>query len=161
MAGNGPPPKDPSKRARTNKDVISIRTLVATASPQPDLPTRYRSVKDADGDTFPDEVDWPFQTTLWWAKWGTSPLAAEFTEIDWSELLIAAFLHAEFMEGNYKLAGELRLRTAKFGATPEDRLRLRIQFAQAVNTEVATATMVASSRERFPGMHVVPNEIEA
>lgn len=30
-----------------------------------------------------------------------------------------------------KLAGELRLRTAKFGATAEDRARLRIQYAAA------------------------------
>ena len=29
------------------------------------------------------------------------------------------------------MAAELRLRVAKFGATPEDRARLRIQFAQA------------------------------
>lgn len=160
MAGNGPPPKDPSKRARTNKDIVQIRTLVATPVAQPELPVRYAPKGDSDEGNWREERDWPTETTKWWRMWGESPLAAEFTETDWSELVIAAFLHAEFMEGNYKLAGELRLRTAKFGATPEDRLRLRIQFAQAVNTEVSTATMVASSRERFPGMHVV-SELEA
>lgn len=63
--------------------------------------------------------------------WGASPLAPEFTANDWSELLDTAVIHSAFWAGDMKLAGELRLRVAKFGATPEDRARLRIQFAQA------------------------------
>jgi len=128
-----------------------MRVLEAVAVSQPTLPTRYRPRTEEDG-TWRDEIDWPSATVTWWEMWGTSPLASDFTETDWSELLIAAFLHAEFMEGNYKLAGELRLRTAKFGATPEDRLRLRIQFAQAVDAEVTTATKVSDARERFQGI---------
>lgn len=148
MAGNGPPPKDPSRRARTNKDPVPLRTLIAVRSSQPELPTRFRPRSDEDG-SWRDQIDWPIETVKWWRMWGDSPLAGDFTETDWSELLIAAFLHAEFMEGEYKLAGELRLRTAKFGATPEDRLRLRIQFAQAVDAEVTTASKVSSARSRF------------
>ena len=59
------------------------------------------------------------------------------------------------------LAGELRLRTAKFGSTPEDRLRLRIQFAEATGAEVDTAVKVTNARNRFPRMHVAPDEIES
>lgn len=161
MAGNGPPPKDPSKRARANKDVVPLRTVVVTPTSQPELPTRYRPRTDEDGENWRDEIDWPLETVKWWRMWGDSPLAADFTETDWSELLIAAYLHAEFMEGNYKLAGELRLRTAKFGSTPEDRLRLRIQFAEATGAEVDTAVKVTNARNRFRGMKVAPDEIES
>lgn len=50
-------------------------------------------------------------------------------------LLEAAFLHAKFWEGDLRLAGELRARVAKFGATVEDRLKLRIQFASTADIE--------------------------
>ena len=41
------------------------------------------------------------------------------------------------------LTGELRLRVAKFGATPEDRARLRITFAVADSAEAGGAVEVA------------------
>ena len=66
---------------------------------------------------------------------GESPLSAEYTETDWSFLLDTAYLHALYWKGDFRVAGELRLRVAKFGATPEDRARLRIQFAVADNLE--------------------------
>lgn len=50
---------------------------------------------------------------------------------DWAELRDTAVLHGLYWSGDVKLAGELRLRTAKFGATAEDRARLRIQYAAA------------------------------
>tara|TARA_R110002051_G_scaffold1853_1_gene10155 strand:- start:19890 stop:20369 length:480 start_codon:yes stop_codon:yes gene_type:complete len=159
VAGRGPAPKNPSKRARTNKDVAEIRVLTVVPDEQPKLPTRYVTRKTEDG-TERVRAAWPVATRRWWDMWGNSPLANDFTETDWAELLIAAFLHAEFMEGDYKLAGELRLRTAKFGATPEDRLRLRIQFAQAVDAEVTTARKVQTSRDRFRGI-TVSDEMQA
>lgn len=154
MAGQGPPPKESSKRARRNADVVPLRTLEAVAAPQPELPTRYRPTSNSEGESFSDIIDWPTATVQWWEMWGRSPLAPSFTETDWSELQLAAFLHAEFMEGNYKLAGELRLRTAKFGATPEDRLRLRVTLAFAQNTEADTEEKVQkiNSRERLKGI---------
>lgn len=116
MAGRGPAPKDPSQRARRNKPAgPELRVIHTEASPQPPLP---------DG-------DWHPQTVEWWAMWRDSPLAPEFTANDWSELLDTALIHSDYWHGDRKLAGELRLRVAKFGATPEDRARLRIQFAQA------------------------------
>jgi hypothetical protein len=50
MAGNGPPPKDPKKRARTNKDVVPLRALPLIVESQPELPVFYTStfLKDDD-----------------------------------------------------------------------------------------------------------------
>lgn len=115
---------------RRNKGGAALRVIEVEPTPQPELPTRYKTVENEEG-TFADIVDWPTATVTWWGMWATSPLSEEFTDSDWEELKMAALLHAEFSEGNYKLASELRLRTAKFGTTPEDRARLKIQFAQA------------------------------
>jgi hypothetical protein len=76
-------------------------------------------------------MEWPAQTVAWWRMWDESPLSAEFTANDWSELMDTALIHARLWSGDIKAAAELRLRVAKFGATPEDRARLRITFAQA------------------------------
>ncbi|MDF2045139.1 hypothetical protein P2P98_03115 [Microbacterium sp. Kw_RZR3] len=119
---------------RRNKSGAALRVIEVRPTKQPELPTRYKSVSSEEG-TFSDIVDWPTATVEWWRMWASSPLSAEFTDSDWEELKIAALLHAQFVEGEYKLAGELRLRTAKFGATPEDRARLKIQFALADEAE--------------------------
>jgi len=115
MAGRGPAPKDPNRRARGFRGE-TLRVITAEPSPQPPLPDGY---------------DWPEQTRRWWQMWAESPLSAEFTANDWSELLDTALIHARHWSGDKKAAAELRLRVAKFGATPEDRARLRITFAQA------------------------------
>ena len=128
--GRGPVPKDPSTRARRNADPTPLRVLKAEPVPQPDLPTFEVEV---DGELV--KFAWPARTREWWAMWGASPLSAEFTSTDWSELLDTAMLHARYWRGNVKVAAELRLRVAKFGATPEDRARLRIVFAQAEDAE--------------------------
>lgn len=130
MAGRGPAPKDPSRRARRNADPIALRVIHAEPTAQPELPTLL--ILDG-GDLVP--VEWPDVTREWWQMWASSPLSAEFTDTDWSELRDTARLHALYWLGNTSAASELRLRVAKFGATPEDRARLRIQFAQAEREE--------------------------
>jgi len=45
--------------------------------------------------------------------------------------MMTAYIHAEFVSGNFDRAAELRIRMAKFGATPEDMARLRIVLAEA------------------------------
>jgi hypothetical protein len=126
MAGVGPAPKDPNHRARRNKDGPQFRVVTAEPVAQPDLPTVEIEV---DGELV--EFRWPIRTVEWWRMWRDSPLSQEFTSTDWSELLDTALLHARYWRGDVKLAGELRLRVAKFGATPEDRLRLKIMFKMA------------------------------
>ncbi len=76
----------------------------------------------------PDGSVWPAQTRAWWRQWKVSPLAGTFTALEWSELLAAAVLHGMFWSGDTKVASELRLRVAKFGVTPEDRQRLRVEL---------------------------------
>ena len=141
MAGRGPAPKDPARRARTNSDPMGLRVIVARPTEQPGLPTLM--IRD-DGDMVP--VDWPDITREWWDMWASSPLSAEFTATDWSELRDTARLHALYWLGDAKLAPELRLRVAKFGATPEDRARLRIQFAAADEAEGKRPVRQARSR---------------
>jgi hypothetical protein len=130
MSGRGPRPKPEDQRARRNSNVLQLRVIHAQPQAQPDLPSFY---VEQDGDLV--EFVWPARTQEWWAMWSDSPLAAEFTANDWSELLDTALLHAKYWNGHTSLAGELRLRVAKFGATPEDRARLRITFAQADEAE--------------------------
>ena len=111
MAGRGPAPKDPAQRRRRN-----------TAEP----PTVVHATGAKHGPELPESLDWPPATIDWWETWRTSPQAATFTDTDWSFLVDTAVLHAEFWLGDRSLASELRLRAAKFGATPEDRARLKI-----------------------------------
>lgn len=117
MAGRGPAPK--ANKIRRNADPVEGRVIQVHRAEQPALP-------DVPGH------EWPAATVEWWSMWGRSPLADNFTENDWSELLDAALLHARVWgDGELKHLPELRLRVAKYGATPEDRARLRITFAQA------------------------------
>lgn len=111
MAGRGPAPKDPDARRRRNQS--GDLTVVASDG-------------KVHGPELPGSLEWPAATTDWWETWRRSPQAQTFTETDWSFLVDTAVLHAEFWLGDRSLAAELRLRAAKFGATPEDRARLKI-----------------------------------
>src|SRR4051794_17413626 len=108
MAGIGPAPKDPSQRRRRN------------AAQEPAVVTADGT---AHGPELPDGVAWPDATRDWWDTWRTCAQAQTFTATDWSFLLDTAVLHMSFWDGDHGVAGELRLRAAKFGATPEDRAR--------------------------------------
>ena len=146
MAGVGRPPKDPSTRARRNK-APELRMIEAEPADQPHLP-RF----EVEDDGRLTEFVWPARTVEWWAMWRDSPLAPEFTANDWSELQDTALIHAAFWSGNLKMAAELRLRVAKFGATPEDRARLKIVFAQAAEVDSGAVTTGSS---RAQGLKLV------
>lgn len=154
MAGRGPAPKDPSKRARTNKDPVPLRIVEVEPARQPDLPEFEVEIK-VDGEPAMVPFVWPAATRDWWRMLDWHPLQGEFTDLDWSYLLDTALIHAAFWKGSISQAAELRLREAKYGFTPEDRARLRLQFAQATGAEVETAekvkTAVGSSRARMAG----------
>lgn len=150
MGGKGSVPKDPSTVVRRNKAGAQMRVLDAVAARQPELPVRFATVSDGEGGTHRTVVPWPEATIRWWDMWATSPLSEGFTAADWSELEIAVLLHAQFMEGDYKLAAELRQRTAKFGTTPEDRARLKISFAMADDAVDRTERRRASTQPK-PG----------
>lgn len=116
MAGRGPAPKPAERRARANKDPVPTTKLAARAVRQPGLPS---------------DIDWHPRTRAWWRTWKSSPQAASFTSTDWSFLLDTALMHhAMWSKSQWTLAAEVRLRVAKFGATPEDRARLRMVFVE-------------------------------
>lgn len=152
MAGRGPAPKPPHRRAGKSKDPIPMRIVHAEPVRQPELPTVEIEV---DGELV--EFQWPARTREWWAMWRDSPLSAEFGATDWSELLDTALLHARYWRGDVKLAPELRLRAAKFGATPEDRARLRIQVVAADEAEERRASRPrgSSARDRRGGLRAL------
>lgn len=118
MAGRGPAPKKEHARPRDT----ARRTKPA-------------AVVEADGELhgldLPTlEEAWPPPTERWWDTWRRSAQAQTMTDTDWDFLLDTALLHARFWRGDAGVAAELRLRVAKFGATPEDRMRLRIQVGE-------------------------------
>jgi len=155
MAGRGPAPKDPRRRARRNADGVPTTVIAFTKGTQPPLP-------ELDG------TDWPDRTREWWAMWGETPLADHFMDIDWQFLLDTALLHAAVWgAGDFSKLPELRIRVAKYGATPEDRARLRIQFADADAADGGSPTRARPAVERlgrlvsFPGgaANVVPDPV--
>src|SRR5918995_985 len=81
---------------------------------------RFEKAEPPDLPRLPRDAEWPQPTLDWWEMW-----------------------KAEVSAGP-----ELRLRVAKFGATPEDRARLRMQFAQADEADGKRPAGTSSS-ERF------------
>lgn len=148
MAGRGPAPKDPSKRVRRNSDPSASTVLRFEESQQPDLPDFSVQV-EVDGELTSQKFSWPAITREWWSMWRESPQAEHFGSTDWAFLLDTALLHAAVWgRGEMKHASELRLRVAKFGSTPEDRARLRMQFADADAADSKREPSGASARER-------------
>lgn len=82
-----------------------------------------------------------------------------FTGTDWDFLLDTALMHhTMWSKQRWEFAAELRLRAAKFGATPEDRMRLRMEVeAPGSGTSVppdddsGSVTDIASRRARLTG----------
>lgn len=129
MAGRGPAPKDPSKRRRTNADPVpAMKVTEDDVVRGPDLPSG---------------LDWHPQTRAWWETWRRSPVAQSMTSTDWDFLTDTALLHDQFWSGCYQVGSELRLRVAKFGATPEDRARLRIQVETPATESAAKPAAVS------------------
>jgi hypothetical protein len=143
--GNGPAPKDPAKRRRRNADPVPTTCVQADGRVRgPRLPPL------ADGEA------WHPRTLAWWATWRKSPQAQAFTGTDWDFLLDTALMHhTMWSKGRWEFASEVRLRAGKLGATPEDRLRLRMQVDQPEQASEAAAgddsrvTDIAARRARL------------
>jgi hypothetical protein len=131
MAGRGVPPKPADQRRRRNAVPETVAVAEDGLERGPELPAG----------------DWPMVTLAWWATWRRSPQAQTFTATDWDFLLDTALLHAELWRGERSVAAELRLRVAKFGATPEDRMRLRLAV-KVPDAEVAPPPVRRASSQR-------------
>jgi hypothetical protein len=119
MAGSGPAPKAQRSRGRdtAQRDVIKSDGLVGG------FPLPEDALRGKDGEI----EDWHPMTVQWWEAWRASPQGTRMmSEPDWYFLLDTALMHhAMWANGRWEFAAEVRLRSAKFGATPEDRLRLK------------------------------------
>lgn len=141
MAGRGPAPKDPSRRARRNADPVATLVL------------EYRKV---DSPPLPADFDWHPRTVLWWASWTESAQAATFGPTDWAYLIDTARIHHELWSGDLRVAAELRLRSGKFGATPEDRARLRWRTEEPPEAAPEAPPAPGSrAKSRWGALHVV------
>lgn len=147
MAGRGPAPKPAATRRRRN----AVQTTQICLDGQihgPDLPA---------------DTDWHPQTLIWWENWRRSDQASSLQPIEWDFLLDTARLHSEFWSGTSSVAGELRLRVAKFGATMEDRLRLHLEAVQpdASQPSAAKKTRDPAAERRKAALRLVTGDEEA
>lgn len=135
MPGRGPAPK--RERVRPND----------TARREAEF-TRVAADSRLRGPALP-KGEWHPRTVAWWKTWRRSPLSQTFTATDWDFLLDTAVLHNELWSGNTGVAAELRLRVAKFGASPEDRLRLKVEIADEVEAAVVEPRVGADRKARL------------
>lgn len=129
MAGRGPAPKDQSRRARKNADPIPLRVVHADPAVQPELSDLLGEVNPLTG------TQWQKATLTFWRQLGEFPTTANLQAAQWSSLARAMAIDDAMVAGETKLAGEARLRLAKYGIDPDDLARLRIQIVQADEAE--------------------------
>jgi len=148
MAGRGPAPKDPAKRRRRNATEPETVIVNDGELRGPELPEGI----------LPDDADWHPRTLQWWQTWRESPQASTFIDTDWDFLLDTALLHhVMWTKGRWEFASEVRLRAAKYGATPEDRARLKLKVddpsapVRAPVSRVDGVTDINSRRARLTG----------
>jgi hypothetical protein len=149
MAGQGFAPQEKRSRPRDSE-----RRARETSNLQSDGRTRGPKLPDG---VLPDGDDWHSRTKTWWETWRKSAQAQRFGPTDWDFLLDTALLHhVMWTKGRWEFASEVRLRAAKFGATPEDRMRLKIAVdmpdgaaPQAKAPGQGSVTEISSRRARL------------
>lgn len=116
MANTAIPKEDPARR---NKHTVL------------NLPRRDGTLI---GPELPKDKAWHPQTREWWDMWRRSPIAPLLEESDWNALKRTAILHSEFWFGTLpptqqvSFAAEIRRVESMYGATVEDRLKLRMRI---------------------------------
>lgn len=130
---SGPPPSD--NPIRRNKPAQKLVIAADGKKRGFNLPPLVDSEGNPDG-------DWHPMTKKWWNSWRTSPQASQMlSEPDWMFLLDTALMHHQmWSRGKWEFASEIRLRVQKFGATPEDRQRLRQEIHVEEIAPVGTAS---------------------
>jgi len=127
MSITGPAPKQGAQRR--NKDTFD-KTFVEWDG-------------EVRGPELPDGFDWHERTVAWYEKWRRSPQALVMTETDWELMLETALLHSRFWGAPARmspaqitaLAGEIKRRVSAYGATFEDRLKLRIVISTPLSEQ--------------------------
>lgn len=139
MAGRGPT-KD-SRAIRRNKE--PDKQLIKSDGKLRGFPLPDGMLEDKYG----EPEDWHPATRMWWDSWRSSPQAAAMlSEPDWFALLDTALIHHNMWKnGRWEFASEVRLRVAKFGATPEDRIRLKQEIEVPETSPVGSASSKAQN----------------
>lgn len=149
MAGNGPAPRTNAPMGKKKREVTTV-SAPSTKRGKP-LPKNFLT------DRYGEPESWHPATQEWWNNWRTSPQATRMmTDVDWDFLLDTALMHHNMWKTRkWELASEIRLRVAKFGATPEDRKRLQLEIEEDRNPSVGTrsgaqnVTSIESRRGRI------------
>ncbi len=153
------PRKPDNQRARRNLDTSQRIELEFEPGQAPDLPT---VMIDESGELM--DCTWSPLTIQWWRAWKNSPQANVFSVSDWNSLLSTAFVADMFFRTRKAAyAAELRQREAAFGATPIDRLRLRMAWNEDKErgikvSEAEERRRQKEARDRYEGLRVVGDD---
>jgi len=147
MPGRGPAPT--GKAIRRNKQPAS--TLIKSDGKRKGFALPEGMLFDKYG----EEEEWHPATQAWWEAWRQSPQgSAMLSEPDWYFMLDTALIHHNMWKnGRWEFASEVRLRVAKFGSTPEDRMRLRQEIevpeTSPVGRKGGNVTSIEARRKRL------------
>lgn len=116
MAGRGPAPKGQRARDRDTPEFDELEVSGELhGKPLPE-------------GVLPDGESWHPQTLIFWESLRRFPLLKDEPDLGWQFLIDTALMHhTMWTKGRWEFASELRLRVAKYGATPEDRMRLKVK----------------------------------
>jgi hypothetical protein len=151
MAGRGFAPKEMRSRARDSRarDAELNRVEDDGEVRGPELPEGV----------LPDQESWHLRTVQWWETWRRSPQAQTFIATDWDFLLDTALLHhVMWTKGRWEFASEVRLRAAKYGATPEDRMRLKLKIDAPGASAPAPPETPRSTSDRRKNLRIVSED---
>jgi hypothetical protein len=137
MAGRGPAPKGTRARQR---DEPEMEILVDEGELHgPELPEGV----------LPDGAPWHPQTLALWDALRRNPLLANEPDLGWQFLIDTALMHHTMWEkGKWEFASEVRLRVAKYGATPEDRMRLKVKITTPGDVAQDSSTPAGTTSRR-------------
>lgn len=133
----GPAPKDPSKRRNRSAPLRGEWVdLPELAKPiLPELP----------------EGEWSERTKNAWQMWREDPATGQLTKAGIAAAIDAIYLYEEFVQGETKLAAELRLRMDGLGLTPKGKRDLRWRTKQDAKVE----ELNQAKRKREPLVKIV------
>lgn len=114
--------KEDADRARKN------------APTYPKVPVTWDGMKR--GPELPEDRNWCQRTREWWDVWRNSPQSMVMLPTDWELMLETAVLHNMLWNPGKnagavsvtQLSGEIRRRVAAYGASFEDRVKLRMEI---------------------------------
>lgn len=152
MAGRGFAPKETRSRARDAKSRdAEMQRLEDDGAARGDLLP--------DG-VLPDQESWHPMTVRWWETWRRSPQSQTFVATDWDFLLDTALLHhVMWTKGRWEFASEVRLRAAKYGATPEDRMRLKMKIETPGDAKAMASEPQRPTSDRRKSLRIVSDDV--